>query len=143
MNKNFYIVGGLLIVVFIAGCFFGSSGFFRIDNRTNTNQEALIKNITLVINGGEVNPQTFTAEFKDGMTAFDVLKNQAEKSSITLKTKNYDIGVFIEVIEDKENGTDGKYWQYYINDDLPMVAADKKIVRAGDKVEFRFEKPPF
>ena len=143
-NKNIYIIILLLLVVFVAGCWLGLAGFFRIDNKNNNNnQEIPLKEVTLIINNGEGDYQTFTNRFEEGMTAFDLLKSQAEKSLITLKTKDYDIGLFIEAIGDKENGKDGKYWQYYINDDLPMVAADKKIVRVGDKVEFRFEKPPF
>ena len=32
---------------------------------------------------------------------------------------------------------------YYVNGVLPMVAADKKEIKSGDIVEFKFEKSPF
>ena len=43
----------------------------------------------------------------------------------------------------EENGENGKYWLYYVNGEMPMVSADKKELRPGDKVEFKFEKSPF
>ena len=36
-----------------------------------------------------------------------------------------------------------KYWQYYINNTLGDVAADKKVLEEGDKLEWRFEEVPF
>jgi len=76
------------------------------------------------------------------MTAFDLLKKGTEELNLTLKNKTYDIGIFIEAIGDKENGQDGKYWMYYVNAEMPIIAADKKELNARDKTEFKFEKPP-
>ena len=98
--------------------------------------------ITLSINNGE-SVKNFQAGFQQEMTAFDLLKEGAKKLNLDLKTKTYDIGIFIELIGDKENGQDGKYWFYYVNGELAQVAADKKEIKPGDKVEFKFEKSPF
>ncbi len=100
------------------------------------------KEVVLVIDDGE-SPKTFETEFREKMTAFDLLKSAAERLNLTLKTKTYDIGVMIESIGEKENGQDGKYWLYYVNGEMPMVAADKKEIKSGDKVEFKFEKSSF
>jgi hypothetical protein len=76
-------------------------------------------------------------------TVFDFLKKVSETDKVELKyNNNYSFGVFIESIADIKNGDNGKYWQYYINNVLGDVAADKKEVKAGDKVEWRFEKVP-
>ncbi|MBU4339233.1 DUF4430 domain-containing protein [Patescibacteria group bacterium] len=73
-------------------------------------------------------------------TVFDALKKYSENKKIDLKyNNNYSYGVFVESIAGVKNGDDGKYWQYYVNDKLGEVAADKKEVKAGDKVEWRFE----
>ncbi len=56
---------------------------------------------------------------------------------------NYDFGVFVESIKGVKNGDEGKYWQYYINGVLGDVAADKKILKKDDRVEWRFEMVPF
>ena len=54
-----------------------------------------------------------------------------------------EVPIVSEIIGDKENGQDEKYWMYYVNEEMPMVAADKKEIKAEDKVEFRFEKSAF
>ena len=51
------------------------------------------------------------------------------------------MGVFVETIDLVKNGTEGKYWQYFINDKLGEVAADKKTIKEDDKIEWRFEVP--
>jgi len=106
-------------------------------------QETVKKEVVLVINDGQSKSKTFETEFKEGMTAFDLLKEGAAELNLPLKTKTYDIGIFIEAIGDKENGQDGKYWLYYVNGEMPQVAADKKEIKLNDKIEFKFEKSSF
>ena len=72
-------------------------------------------------------------------TVFDILKENIEIEY----NNNYSYGVFVESINGIKNGDDGKYWQYYINNTLGDVAADKKILKEGDNVEWRFEEVPF
>ena len=72
-------------------------------------------------------------------TVLDILKENIEIEY----NNNYSYGVFIESINGIKNGDDGKYWQYYINNTLGDVAADKKILKEGDNVEWRFEEVPF
>ena len=134
---------GLIIIVTAFAIFSIKIGQFFPEEEIRISQEKPENKVTLVIDGGEGSPRVFEAEFKEGMTAFDLLRNKTEELNIALKTKTYDVGIFIEVIGDKENGQDGKYWMYYVNGEMPMVAADKKEIKAGDKVEFKFEKSPF
>jgi len=134
---------GLIIIVTAFAIFSSKIGQFFPEEEVRISQEKPENKVTLVIDGGEGSPRVFEAEFKEGMTAFDLLRNKTEELNIALKTKTYDVGIFIEVIGDKENGQDGKYWMYYVNGEMPMVAADKKEIKAGDKVEFKFEKSPF
>lgn len=86
----------------------------------------------------------YTISDTSGTTVFDALKNYAEKNKVELEY-NYNfpkLGVLIDSIAGMKGGTDGKYWQYYINGALGDLAADKKEVKAGDKVEWKFEKVP-
>lgn len=110
-----------------------------IDNR----QENAQQEVFLIIDDGQRSPQNFESKFREGMTAFDLLFEKTEEKSILLETKTYDIGVLIETIGDAKNGNSGKYWLYYVNGEMPQVAADKKEIKAGDKVEFKFEKSLF
>ncbi|MBU2540210.1 DUF4430 domain-containing protein [Patescibacteria group bacterium] len=145
VNKKFiYIIIGAVIIVIIGSWLILSSDFWQANvKENNVALETVGKEAVLVIDYGEENPKTSVAEFKEGMTAFDLLEEEAKKLYLALKTKNYDIGIFIEAIGDKENGQDGKYWLYYINGEMPMISADKMIIKSGDKVEFKFEKSTF
>lgn len=85
----------------------------------------------------------YTISDTSNTTVFEALKKQSESKNFDLKYSNDSrYGVFVESINGVKNGTDNKYWQYYVNDKLGEVAADKKEVKAGDKVEWRFEKVP-
>ncbi|MBU3965110.1 DUF4430 domain-containing protein [Patescibacteria group bacterium] len=81
----------------------------------------------------------------EAQTVFGALKTFAEENNFDLEYnyKYAEFGVFIESIAEVKNGADNKYWQYYVNDKLGEVAADKKEVKVGDKVEWRFEKVDF
>ncbi len=77
------------------------------------------------------------------LNVFTVLKELAEKNKFDI-SYNYDfpkLGVLIDSIGGIK-GDSEKYWQYYINGALGQVAADKQELKAGDKVEWRFEKVP-
>ena len=53
---------------------------------------------------------------------------------------NYD-SVLINSINETENGKDGMWWQYYVNDVYGEIGCDKKEIFDGDMVEWRFEDP--
>ena len=102
------------------------------------------KNALLLITFASDDLGTFEAEVKDGMTAFDLLKQGVKALGLDFQSKDYgEMGVLVEKIGDKKNGDDGKYWMYYINGALAQVAANKQELKAGDKVEFKFEKSNF
>ena len=146
-NKRNFSLGLVLGIIMFIGVwllFFqefnqpASIGQVEVEIEQEVKQE-----LTLVINNGEEDAETYISEFNQGITAFDLLENKAEESGLTLETKVYDFGILIETIGDKKNGDEGKYWLYYINDEMPMVAADKQELNPGDKVEFKFEKSSF
>jgi len=145
MKKTNIFVGITIIILVVLGglIFLNRDTFFTSQEGIKTSQPEIEGNVSLIIDGGEELFEFFKIEFREKMTAFDLLKEKTDESSLTLRTKTYDIGIFIEAIGDKENGQDGKYWLYYVNEEMPMVAADKKEIKPGDKVEFKFEKSPF
>lgn len=143
-TKNILVGIGIGIIIIVGSwiIFSDKIGQFIFQEEIRIPQENIKKEtVLLVIDNSEGTPKAFTAEFNEGITAFDLLKNKAEELNIPLKTKTYDIGILVEAIGDKENGEDGKYWLYYVNGEMPMVAADKKEIKPGDKVEFKFETP--
>lgn len=79
------------------------------------------------------------------LSVFDALKKLADENKFELKyNNNYSFGVFIESIMGIENGKKigEKYWQYWINGKLGEVAADKKEIKAGDEVEWKYANDP-
>ena len=48
----------------------------------------------------------------------------------------------IDTIHTTHNGDDGKYWQYWVDNELPMVGADQFSLENGVVVEWRFEAIP-
>jgi len=98
-----------------------------------------IEKINLTIDFGK-EKKTAQVEFKDEMTVYDVLEQGTEDLEIILETQMYSVGVFINVVGDKKNGQDNNYWTYYVNDKFANVAADKYILKVGDRVEWKFSK---
>ncbi len=144
-NLNILILIGGLAILIGMGCLIYldkiiPSGF---QEEIGISQQGIKLDVSLIIDYGDGNTDSLQSNFREGMTAFDLLKEKTEESGLTLKTETYDIGILIEAIEDKESGQDGKYWLYYVNGEMPIVSADKKELKPGDKVEFKFEKSPF
>ena len=106
------------------------------ENQEKANEEINEERIDIISYSFDVNDE-------EG-TVFSGLLNYGEENNIGVEfNNNYDFGVFIESIAGIENGDDGKYWQYYVNDILGDVAADKKVLEGEDEVEWRFEEVPF
>jgi hypothetical protein len=73
-------------------------------------------------------------------TPYDALVKIGNAHSFTVEKKQYDFGVFVEKIGNRANTKDNA-WIYYVNGKSGDVAADKKILRGGDAVEWRYTKP--
>ncbi|KPJ57529.1 hypothetical protein AMJ49_00155 [Parcubacteria bacterium DG_74_2] len=96
------------------------------------------------INFGEGNVKSYQIVPSGNSTAFSLLEELAQRENFQLEITLYkEMGVFVESIDGVRNGTDNKYWQYWVNGELPMVAADKKDVKKGDKVEWKFAPSTF
>jgi len=141
-NKIVFIIIGLII---IAGGYFIftdiSADFLQKDKAPVLSDVG--EKITLSIDSGDGSIKTIQANLSENSTVYDLLKNSAQELGLPISAENFDTGVMIKTIGDKENGQDGKYWLYYVNGEMPMVSADKEELKSGDKVEFKFEKSPF
>ncbi len=152
IKNNIFILIGILVIIIAAGSLIFFNNYKQplaikeaeVLNESNLPVARQVKKeVVLKINDGEKESQIMNAEFFEGMTAFDLLKEKSKELGFNLKIKNYDIGVMIESIYDKKNGQNGKYWLYYVNNEMPQIAADKKELKPGDQVEFKFSKSSF
>lgn len=72
--------------------------------------------------------------------AFAALLEAGKQLDLEVKTKHYDFGDLVETIGGKTNTKD-QAWIYFINGVIGDTAAEKKNVKAGDKVEWKYVKP--
>jgi hypothetical protein len=51
----------------------------------------------------------------------------------------------IQTVDDVSGleGTEARYWMYYVNGEMPMESAALKMIADGDVVEFKFETSPW
>lgn len=79
-------------------------------------------------------------ELVTAKTAFEALQAAAKNRDWPVEVKEYDFGSLVEVINGLKNVSD-KAWIYYINGEAATQAADKQELKAGDVVEWKYEKP--
>ena len=107
-------------------------------------EEIIEKRVFYTINKGEDQVLKYNATFYPGATVFSLLDELSQSKDFEISFKIYpEMGVFVESIDNAVNGTNGKYWQYWMNGELPMVAADKMQIQEEDRVEWKFEVPQF
>lgn len=74
-----------------------------------------------------------------GETALSLLEKTAKTATLNFTTKSFSgLGLLVESVGDKVNGTDGKYWQYWVNNRALPVGAGEYKVKPGDIIEWKF-----
>lgn len=89
--------------------------------------------------------EELSAQVVIGQTLLGLMRqiNEADPT-FYLETQDYPgLGSLVVQIGDLRNGEDNKYWQYLINDEMPMVGADAYILEAGDKIRWEFRESEF
>lgn len=78
-----------------------------------------------------------------GETAFSILIRCSEKNGFSVDSTYYEQfdSTLVNSINNDVGGTDGKYWQYYVNGELPSIGADKCTITNGDSLRWSFEVP--
>lgn len=71
-----------------------------------------------------------------GVTALQQLQNEAD--NVVVKNSTY--GNYVDAIEGNSGGTDGKYWSFYINDELAQIGPDAYTQKGGEQIEWKFQK---
>ena len=98
------------------------------------------KSILFVLDYGENNITTYNLEINEDATVFSLLENITDKENISLETKQYDFGVFIESIGGKKSSSDAA-WIYFVNGESGQIAADQQKINPGDVVEWKYIAP--
>ena len=88
---------------------------------------------------GQTQEQAKTVSYEgvEGKTALEILKETHQ-----VEGQDSDFGTFVTSIDNTQNSSD-TFWMFYVNGTLSGVAADKYTTKAGDKIEWKYEKSPF
>lgn len=157
-NFNSRKAWSILIILVVGVIYLTTAEYIKMEKEINNlirggaiNTENIIRQsaqerekILYTIDFGEERLKSYQISPSKDSTAFSLLEELAEKENFQLEWKIYEgMGVFVESIDGIKNGRDNKYWQYWVNNELPMVAADKKEIKGGDKVEWKFAPANF
>lgn len=87
---------------------------------------------------------SYNASLSRSVSVFDLLMEFSQLAGFKVSYETYSNGRFVTSIAGVENqGGDTMNWQYWINGKYGELACDRKIVEAGDEVEWRYESNPF
>ena len=138
-KKRLLIIGSIIFLGVIL--FFGSNFLEKVSPASSN--EITQNKVLYIINKGNGEINEYQIEISQDSTVFSLLETLSQREKFEVSSTFYKgMGVFVETIDAVKNGTEGKYWQYFVNDKLGDVAADKKTIKEGDEIEWRFEVPP-
>lgn len=71
----------------------------------------------------------------EGKTVLELLSAYGNK----VETKSSSMGDYVDSINGIKGGTEGKYWLFYVNGEMPTLVADQYITATGDSVEWKLQ----
>ncbi|MBU1322816.1 DUF4430 domain-containing protein [Patescibacteria group bacterium] len=107
-----------------------------IEGKTEPSQ--LLEEVEIRVDFGD--SEEAAVELVEAKTAYEALQAAAKNRGWLIQVKNYDFGNLVEAINGQKNTSD-KAWIYFINGQAATQAADKQELKAGDVVEWKYEKP--
>lgn len=121
-------------VLIILGLVLVAVGFWGIKRATLVETPVTVSQTFQVTQKVENDSVVATLSAKRGDTALSLLE-----SSHKITVKKYSFGSLVESVDGLANGTDKKYWVYYVNGKTADVGADQYKLQPGDVVEWKFE----
>ncbi len=143
MKKNLKIIIFLGLIVIIAGLVWQLSAQPKTKNETIeqvTGQEQ--GQLSVTFNFADDQKTNLVYPYADTLTTdlSTITESMAAKQNWAFEYKDYgEMGKMITKINNKTNGQDNKYWQYYVNGALSQIGASQYVPKSGDKIEWRFE----
>ena len=134
-KKVIFLLLGVLILAIVL--FAGSQQLSTPPNTINSSTQTLEQSIFSLSfdfgSGAEKISQSLN--FQKGENLLDAMI----QTNLKIETKTYvGLGSIIESINDFKSGTNGKYWQYWVNGKYSQVGASAYQIQPGDVIEWRF-----
>ncbi len=130
----------LIVLGLVVLCFTGTA--MRVPQKSELWFEKSDQtSVQIVITGDDWTINDNLIAYK-GDTAFSILERCSEKNGFPINATYYAQfdSTLVNSIKNDVGGTTGKYWQYYVNDELGDVGADKYTVTNGDLLRWSFEE---
>ena len=147
MNKNMskIIIGVvILVVIIIVGMLVQNNNEEdQANNTTKVVNEAVEDtsdlSVTTVIDNGD-NTTSYDKKVSSGTTALELINLISSDDGIVLGTTEYDFGTIIDSIDGVGDDTDdGKYWSFYVNDELSVVGMGDYPVNDNDSILMKYQ----
>jgi len=136
--KKIMLLVGCLVVLALLGWGYQYKFLSKAENVIPLPEKQGI--VFLTINNGQTELNFETIINKAAFTALDALEQVATENNFTIQKTDYgEMGFLVESIANVKNGTDNKYWIYYVNNEQAQVSASLQQVISGDLIEFKFE----
>ena len=147
MNKNVstIIIGVvILVVIIVAGMLYQNN---NKNNNTNISTVSVNKaaedtsdlSVTTVIDNGDT-IMSYEKNVSSGTTALEVINLISADDGVVLGTTEYDFGTLIDSIDSVGEDTgDGKYWSFYVNDELATVGMGDYTVNDNDSILMKYQ----
>ncbi len=138
---NFFIplVLGFVVGITIGVTIIPTQVSVQLNKPNNETNLVVEQKISLLIDFGNDFKYYPNINFSENKTVLEILKSTMLENNLEFVTKDYEgIGTMIQQIDDKINGQDNKYWQYWVGNEQPQVGADKYIVSNNDLIIWKF-----
>lgn len=137
MKRKLLLLLIVAVVAFAGGITVGSRIYA---NRGITSPTQQVGNASIMLDYGDGNVATYdNLRLSTNENLMQLMQQTAEDNNIVFDYKNYSgLGALITKIGGKTNGTENRYWQYWVNNKLSAVGASSYVVQPGDVIEWKF-----
>lgn len=137
-----YLMVFVLVLVFIGTRLFPNLTLEQLIRSGDSTQSSVAPDSQLPQVSVTINFETEKKNYTDiaAKNPYEALLTAAAKDKLEVGTKQYDFGIFVEKIGSTASKED-RAWIYYVNGKSGDIAADKKELKTGDSVEWKYEKP--
>lgn len=67
----------------------------------------------------------------------NILEQLASHAAIQTKTSQF--GTYVDAINGKHGGEEGKYWTFYVDGQMSQIGAEAYVTKGGEVIEWKFE----
>jgi hypothetical protein len=133
----------ILVPVVIIGAYLWKAQVSKIAIPSPTPVASVQNTVSLSIDYGNGQEAiNYQSNFTGNQTALDLLTTLTKTNNVPLTVKKYSFGTLVESVNNVKNTT-ALAWIYFVNGQSASIGADQYIVKAGDKIEWKYIKPSF